>query len=295
MLLFRSLAEYSSSKPCVLTLGFFDGVHLGHQDLLKRLVKEGRDNGLESLVLTFDLRPCNRQKGLLASLEQRLELLGTLGPDTVVVQPFTREFAALEPEEFLKKVAVGKLGAKIILAGYDCRFGQGARGDYATMQECASALGYVCHQEEPLRVDGKIVSTTTCRQLLLEGNLKALEARLGRLWHLSGIVEHGRGLGRELGFPTANINIDGLALPPGGVYFASSAFGRALLYLGTRPTFGGLKEPVAEAFLLEGCPCLYGRRLSVAPVLKLGEERAYGSPEELKSAIAQYVQVARSL
>ncbi|MBR5901827.1 riboflavin biosynthesis protein RibF [bacterium] len=278
-----------------MTLGFFDGVHLGHLSLLKRLSELSKETGLPSVALTFDVRPSGRSVKLLTSLEERIGLLSSALLDTVVVQSFTPGFASLDPFAFLRDVVRGKLRAKVVLAGYDCRFGKDRSGNIGTLKAFSSELDYFCEEEEPFLLDGRIVSSTLCRELLEKGELAKLQEFLGRPWSLRGPVKAGLKIGRELGFPTANLGLEGLLTPPAGVYSArydlEGKSGRALLYIGTRPTFQG-KEKVAEAFLMDFSGDIYGRDLRITPEKLMGGEKRFESPEELKAAIEGYVRAA---
>ncbi|MBO7543394.1 riboflavin biosynthesis protein RibF [bacterium] len=282
---------------CVLTLGFFDGVHIGHQALLKRLRELSSKLGMPSLVLTFDARPVFRSQLLLTSLEERVRLIKEAGIDEIMVQPFTEEFAALSPEAFLKEVVCERFNAKLVLAGYDCRFGKDRAGDIAVLKTLAPKLGFLCEEEPPFLLDGQIVSSTLCRELLKEGKLMELEKALGRPWSLYGEIRPGRGLGHKLGYPTANMGLNGLLTPPKGVYSAEYELGKrrgkALLYLGSRPTFEEGGESLAETYLLDFSEDVYGETLKVAPKRFLGPEKRYESAEELKEAIASFVEQAK--
>jgi len=282
---------------CVMTLGFFDGVHIGHQALLKRLRELSSKLGMPSLVLTFDTRPIFRSQLLLTSLEERVRLIKEAGIDEIVVQPFTEEFASFSPEAFLKEVVCEKFRAKLVLAGYDCRFGKDRAGDIAVLKTLAPKLGFLCEEEEPFLLDGRIVSSTLCRELLKEGKLMELEKALGRPWSLYGEIRPGKGLGRKLGYPTANIGLNGLLTPPKGVYSAEyeleSRSGKALMYLGDRPTFEEKGETLAEIYLLDLSENIYGEKLKAAPKKFLGPEKRYESAEELKEAIASFVEQAK--
>ena len=282
---------FSAPGERVVTLGFFDGAHLGHQALLKRLRELSAETGLPSLVLTFDARPSERSGLLLTTLEERLRLLAESGADTVVVQPFTETFSSMSSEEFLRRFIKEKFRAKVVLAGYDCRFGKGREGNIETLKNYSREFGYLCEEEQPLRIGGEIVSSTACRELLRKGELSKLGKFLGRPWALQGTVEAGKGLGRELGYPTANLALDGLLTPPKGVYGAryelAGESGKALLYLGDRPTFPG-REKAAEAFLLDFSGDLYGRELRITPEVFLGEEKRYADGEELRKAISNF-------
>ena len=289
------LDDYKSSRPCALTLGFFDGVHRGHAALLKKLVEVAQEKNLQPLVLTFDQRPRARAFPLLTSIEERLALLESFGVD-VVVQKFTYAFSHLSPKNFLRKIASERLKAKIILAGYDCLFGKNASGNITTLKENAKIFGYECLEEEPLLLEGEIVSTTLCRNMAKAGNFSRLEKFLGRPWTFTSRVEHGRAVGRILGYPTANLCPEGLVAPPFGVYLADTDYGRALLYVGTRPTFADTREIALEVFLLaKKSPNLYGKNLRVQPLLKIGEEKRYSNEEELKAAIAAFEKLAKTL
>ena len=291
-LLIREIENYSARTECVMTLGFFDGVHLGHLSLLKRLSDIAKESGLPSVALTFDSRPLERSGLLLTSIEERLELLFSAGVDTVIVQSFTREFASMEPAFFLRAVVREKLRAKAVLAGYDCCFGKNRSGNIETLKAFSKELGYLCEEEKPFIMDGRIVSSTLCREALEAGDLLKLEKFLGRPWSLRGLVKEGKKIGRGLGFPTANLSLEGLLTPPAGVYRARYDLdlksGSALLYLGTRPTFEG-KEKVAEAFLLDFSGDLYGKELKLTPEKFLGGEKRYESAGDLKAAIEGFV------
>jgi len=285
-------------SPCVMTLGFFDGVHLGHLALLKRLKELSSDLGAPSLALTFDARPAFRSQLLLTSLEERIALLKAAGVDEVIVQPFTEEFAALSPEDFLREVVCGKFNAKLVLAGYDCRFGKDRAGDIEALKALAPKLGFLCEEEPPFLLKGQIVSSTLCRELLKEGKLTELAAALGRPWALTGEIRPGKGLGHKLGYPTANLALNGLLAPPKGVYSAKYELngqrGRALMYLGSRPTFEKCGEEMAEIYLLDFSEDVYGEKLKVVPEKLLGPEKRYESAEELKEAIASFVEQAKA-
>lgn len=279
-----------------MTLGFFDGVHLGHLSLLERLSEISRETGLPSLALTFDARPSERSVMLLTTLEERLDLLSAAGLSEILVQSFTKKFASMDPVSFLRTVVKDKLRAKVVLAGYDCCFGKDRAGSIETLKAHSQELGYFCEEEKPFLLDGRIVSSTLCRELMKKGELVKLQECLGRPWSLRSRVKEGMGIGRELGFPTANLSLEGLLTPPAGVYRARYDLGlksgRALLYLGSRPTFQG-KEKVAEAFLLDFSGDLYGRELRITPEELIGLEKRYDSPEELSAAIKNFVRMIR--
>lgn len=292
----REIKNYAAAGECVMTLGFFDGVHLGHSALLKRLSEISRETGLPALALTFDVRPLERSYLLLTSLEERVRLLSAAGLDDVVVQSFSKEFASMSPREFLRDVVRDVLKARVILAGYDCCFGKDRSGNIETLKAFSQELGYLCEEEKPFLLDGRIVSSTLCRELLGKGELSKLEECLGRPWSLGGPVKEGMKIGRELGFPTANLSLEGLLTPPKGVYSAVCDLGgrsaKALLYLGTRPTFRG-QEKVAEAFILDFSGDLYGREIRITPGKMIGEEKRYESAADLKAAIEGFAKVLR--
>ena len=301
----RHLAHVSPPlRRVVLTLGNFDGVHLGHRAIVQRAVSEARATGGQVVVLTFHPHPVavlapERSPPLLQSLRDRLALLRDLGADVTVVQRFTPRFAALEPEAFVR----GFLGAHLellhIVVGYNVSFGRGRAGTVETLRALGPRLGFAVDAVGPVTVGEEQVSSTALRRMVAAGDVRSAQAFLGRRFTLRGRVVRGEQRGRTLGFPTANLHQPrGLLLPADGVYAVRARLdGRAhpaVLNIGMRPTFGTLQRTV-EAHLLDFDQLLYGRWLVLELVDRLRGEQRFAGPEALRQAIAADVTRAREV
>lgn len=242
-------------KGTVITLGIFDGVHLGHQRILKKVVERKRVRGCDSLVLTFSPHPLSiiprrprREKSppLLTSLSKRLELLSELGIDFCLVVNFTRTFSRIRPETFVSDFLLKKLSLKELVVSTDFTFGYKAGGTAQFLSHLSREYGFRLIRIKPVRKDGGIISSTRIRQLIRDGEMLKAERLLGRPYALTGTVKRGFGRGRLLGFPTANISPHHEVLPPSGVYYGLVVYrGRklgALANFGFRPTFYGCEQ-----------------------------------------------------
>ena len=292
----------------IVTIGNFDGLHLGHQAVLKLVQQQAQELNGTVVVLTFDPHPLRvlapeLELRFLSDPEEKLGLLEQAGVDVVVRLPFTREFAAQTPEEFMRDVLSKGLGSKELYVGQNFRFGQGRRGTIQTLLEAAPRLGFVVHAISPVVVSGHTVSSTRIRDLIQAGAVAEAAAMLGRSYVLGGRVIRGEGRGGELGYPTANmLPPQGRVLPSDGVYAAEvqleSQIFPAVTYIGGRPTFG-LGARLIEAHLLAGAQDLYGREIGVAFHERLREDMVFDSPAQLAGQIAVDVgrtrEVLRSL
>lgn len=261
----RGLAELQLETPTCLTIGAFDGVHLGHQALFRALVTAGRDHGLQSVVLTFD--PLPRQvlsgggPGLLSSLEERLDVLQMLGLDGVLVYPFTAETARTSAAEFIADL-VARIPLHCMWLGPDFRLGRDREGDVAALRALGAEYGFEVHVlEQVVRWQGVPVRSSRIRRALREGNLEEVNGCLGRPFRLTGTVGHGDKRGRLMGFPTANLRLPSeRLLPAHGVYVCSAHLRNgsyaAITNVGIRPTFDH-HTPLVEAHLLDFSGELY--------------------------------------
>jgi len=236
----------------VATIGVFDGVHRGHQHLLTLLGEWSREiGGGDRVVVTFDRHPLEvlgqRPPVFLTSLDHRLALLARHGATVALVVPFDRELSTWSPERFVEEVFVRTMGARHLLLGFDSRFGAGGQGTAAYLRDIPD-LGVEVREADPLVHDGVPISSTSIRQEVLKGEIERAAARLGRPVSLWGRVMHGDGRGRELGFPTANLNLMHAAAPTHGVYSATTVIDGerhpALVNIGRRPTFMRHDDPV---------------------------------------------------
>ena len=279
---------YSASeleeKPRSVAIGTFDGVHVGHRRVLEAAVAPGRT----PTVVTFDPHPrtvLGNQVELIVPLHRRLELLAEAGIEDVLVLEFTLELAGLEPEQFAEQT-LRAIGAQVVVAGADFRFGRGRAGDLEVLRR----LGFEV-RSIPL-VEG--VSSSQIRQVLGAGEIERAAQGLGRPPELEGVVVSGDARGGTLGFPTANLRVDpNVLVPTYGIYAGFAEGTRAALSVGTNPHYGGNERRI-EVFLLDFDGDLYGRRLVVELWRRLREERAFANEAELVEQIARDVEQARS-
>ena len=286
----------------VATIGSFDGVHLGHQELLRQVVARAASLGCPSMAVTFDPIPDlvlypDRHVTELSDREQKQRLIQDLGVNDVWVLEFTRELSMLRPEEF-----IGQLQARQQLCelwvGSDFAFGRDRSGTIAALVEIGSKDGFALHVVPPVKVDHSTVSSTYIRTLVTQGDVQRAAELLGHPYVLGGQVTRGAGRGRVIGFPTANLRIPATrAIPGDGVYAARVALDgqqyQTVVNVGGRPTFGET-ERLIEAHLLDFDGDLYDRRISVEFVDRLRDTRRFGSAEELREQITRDVNAARA-
>jgi riboflavin kinase/FMN adenylyltransferase len=292
----------------VLTLGNFDGVHLGHQAILRAAVARARELGGQAVVLTFEPHPMAvlaPQKAPLniQPLHDRLAAIRALGVDAIVLQRFTHRFAALEPEAFVRDYLCRHLDLLHVVVGYNVNFGRNRAGSGETLRTLGTTLGFDVDIVGPVSVrDGdrtEQVSSTRLRELIRTGDMPGVTRLLGRPHALRRRVVVGDRRGRTLGFPTANLHVrPGVLLPPDGVYAVVARIGEArhpgVLNIGVRPTFAGRRRTI-EVHLLDFDGDLYGRWLVVEPMLRLRGEIAFSGPDALRAAIAADVARAREV
>ncbi len=291
-------------RRVVLTLGNFDGMHLGHQAIVRRALEEAHAAGGQVVVLTFHPHPIavvapDKAPPLLQSLRDRLSRLRELDVDVAVVQRFTPSFASLDPEAFVRDFLAAHLELLHVVVGYNVTFGRGRAGTLETLQALGARHGFAVDAVGPVTVGEAQVSSTALRQLIAAGDVRGAGALLGRPFTLRGRVILGEQRGRTLGFPTANLHRRrGLLLPADGVYAVHVLLdGRtlpAVLNVGVRPTFGTLRRTV-EVYLLDFEGDLYGRWLTLELVERLRGERRFAGPEALRQAIAADVARTREV
>ena len=274
-------------KPCVATIGFFDGVHRGHQFVIGQLTQLARQEGLESTVITFDKHPREVVNDgyvpeLLNSLDEKMIRLSLTEADNCVILPFDEQMAALSARDFMESILKKKLNVKKLLIGYDNRFGHDRTESFADYVRYGRELGIEVIQSEPLLVNGTGVSSSAVRRLVSQGDVEGAEALLGYPYTLVGTVVEGFQKGRQLGFPTANLQLTCAhkLLPAPGVYVVqvrvehTMEMKRGIMNIGTRPTFDG-HSLALEVHILNFEADLYGERLVVSFVKRLREERKF--------------------
>lgn len=299
----QELQKRSSPGDTFLTVGVFDGVHLGHQHLLRRLKEKAEERNALPGVLTFRHHPLRVLSpgtpiSYLAPLKARRKLLRALGIPVIVTIPFTREVAGISARGFLE-LLIRYLRMRGLVVGPDFALGRDREGGGKALKALSVEMGFELEVVFPFVLDGRVVSSTFIRQALEVGDMRRVREFLGRPYALSGLVVVGSGVGRGLGFPTANLRVaPEQALPADGVYAGLAHLGGkarpSLANIGVRPTFGG-GERVVEVYILDFDRDLYGKELSIELVEKLREERRFRGPGELQAQIAQDVQRAREL
>jgi riboflavin kinase/FMN adenylyltransferase len=297
------------ATPSVLVIGNFDGVHLGHQAVLRQAVDHARSLGLAANVLTFDPHPAGVVGGgapqRLTTLERRAELLGNLGIDRMYVRRFDPAFAAWQPDRFARELVVGALRAGIVVVGENFRFGAKRAGNLTLLRSLGAELGFgVLVHAVASDARGRY-SSTRAREAVALGDLEEVQRVLGRPHSVSGVVAHGDERGRTIGVPTANLEGIPELLPPNGVYAVTvdrhdgvqGAFvplARGVTNIGVRPTVAGGGKLSVETYLLDFDGDLYDARLRVHFVARLRDEKRFGSLDELKAQIARDVAGARA-
>lgn len=274
MNIYRSFSEYTSGKPLALSLGMFDGVHLGHQSIINELNRISREKNLESSILTFWPHPRlvfnpDEELKLLNTINEKIRLLEKYGISNLFLQDFDEDFRNLTGEEFVKKILVEKLDVKYLIVGYDHVFGKNKSGNFELLQKLAPEYGFEVEQMEAVNIHNKNVSSTKIRTALSEGKISEANEMLGYFYPVSGKVIHGKKIGRAIGYPTANIEIENLKLlPKNGAYivevFVKNRQYKGMLSIGTNPTIDENGRTVhTEVYILDFDEDIYGEAITV--------------------------------
>ena len=291
-----------SPTASVVTMGNFDGIHLGHQALVLRSLEEARRRNLASVVLTFDPHPLKvlapaRAPRLILTPEDKIELLQDLGIDVVINQRFDASFASLDAEEFVRRFIVNRLKAKKIWVGRDLRFGHGRKGDVEQLVRWGEELGFEVGIVEPILVNGVRVSSSQIRQAIEAGRVDEARSSLGRNHFISGTVVEGNRRGRDLGFPTANIASRTEVIPGDGIYATLFYIGQeqwlSVSSIGVNPTFGAGPRTI-ESYILNFDRDIYGKKIKLAFVKKIREEKKFADVASLIAQIQEDVRSARA-
>jgi riboflavin kinase/FMN adenylyltransferase len=293
----------SADTPLALTIGNFDGVHLGHQAMLDKVKAAAMAHGVPAAVLTFDppprefFAPEHAPPRLSTSVRDKLERFSALGMDRVYLARFNRALAGLSPEEFIDRVLVGSLGVRWLLVGDDFRFGKGRQGTFHTLQSAAPAKGFTVETLGTVEINGERASSTAIREALARGDLEWAAQLLGRPYTISGHVAPGDRLGRGLGFPTANLPLRHKPALSG--IFAVRVRGtggsrKGVASLGVRPTVKTDGRPLLEVHLFDFAGDIYGRRIAVELLHKLRDEQKYPDLASLTRQIEKDVAAAKT-
>ena len=297
MKIFRQIEEIEIPQHSVLTVGSFDGIHLGHQQLLQELEKQAQDCDCQEVLVTFHPHPKQvlstgpqTRIELLTPLEEKIQILEMYGLPVLLVIPFTRDFSRLTYRNFVEQILLKKLKMKKMVIGYDHAFGRNREGHANQLKELGETHGFSVTVIEPHRIDNEVASSSRIRQLLSEGNIELANRLLGRNYSLSGIVEKGESRGKKLGFPTANLRPTdpGKLIPRRGVYAVDIRINgdnfKGMMNIGHRPTFNF--DPLTlETHIFNFSGLLYGSKLEIVFKKFIREERKFDNSQELKNQI----------
>jgi len=289
---YRSLIEFSTLKNAVVTSGTFDGVHLGHQKIISRLLETAKETDGESVVITFwphprlIVSPNRDDLRLLSNLDEKIELLGNLGVDHLLVLPFTREFSELSSEKFVEDILISGIGTKTLVIGYDHRFGKNREGGFDYLKNNSERFKLNIVEIPRQEIDHLTISSTKIRQALQNGEIKVANELLGRNYSFQGLVKKGRQLGRQIGFPTANVNVGKKykLIPIIGVYavkvFLRNESFLGVMNIGSRPTVEG-HGITQEVHIFDFDDDIYGEILKVETVDYIRTEMKFEGMESL--------------
>ena len=306
MRLFHGTDNAGIQRPTVLTLGVFDGLHLGHQLIMRTVVESARAAGAVPTVITFDPHPRavlhpESAPPLLQTFDQKIEGFGVLGIEQTIVVHFTKGFSSLSAEDFIRDVVMDRLHAREVYLGKGFAFGHNRAGNIELLRQLGSELGFVAGEVPEVKLRGQRVSSSKIRELLARGQVNLARRMLGRPYGVEGRVERGAERGHQLGFPTANLHPHNRVIPRNGVYVTGTLIDgqwrRSVTNVGLRPTFGVASEPgepSVETFVMNWDGDLYGDVVRVRFLYRLRDERRFSSVAELKTQITRDVTRAES-
>ena len=297
MKIYRSIEDYNEDKRSVVTIGTFDGIHLGHQEILSRLIKSSKNKDLNSVVLTFFPHPriilnkYNEVK-MIDTLDEKIIHLNEIGIDSLIIHPFDRNFSLLSANQFIKDFLVDKLKIKHIIIGYDHRFGKGREASVTDLKNYANDYDFTVEEIKAQEIEKITVSSTKIRNSINQGDIKTTEKYLGRYFNLTGKVVKGDGLGKKINYPTANIFIKETykIIPKDGVYLVETIIKdklfNGMMNIGHRPTIG-TKNKSIEVHLFNFNEDIYGHVISIKMISKIRDEKKFSSIQALKEQLVK--------
>jgi len=303
MRLFHGTENAEIQRPTVITLGVFDGLHLGHQLIMKTVVERARAVGAVPTVITFDPHPRavlhpESAPPLLQTLDQKVEGFGVLGIEQTIVVRFTEEFSRVRAEDFLRETVHERLHAREVYLGRGFAFGYHREGNIELLRRVSGQLGFFADEVPEVQFRGQRVSSSRVRQLLSEGKVNLARRLLGRPYGVEGLVERGAERGRQLGFRTANLHPKNRVIPKNGVYVTGTliegVWRRSVTNVGVRPTFETQTEPSVETFVINWAGDLYGDVVRVRFLHRLRDEKRFSSMDVLQAQIEHDVQRAEA-
>lgn len=289
--------SFKSEHPTVITIGTFDGVHVGHQKIIEKLVNTAKLSNMESAILTFFPHPRmvlqqDSEIKLINTIDERKKILTNSGIDHLIIHPFTHQFSRLTAQEFVRDILVNKLNAKKIIIGYDHRFGRNRTADITSLRKFGEEYDFEVEEIRQQEVEDVAVSSTKIRKSLLAGNIEKANRYLLQPFTLTGTVVKGKGLGKGFGYPTANIKIEESykLIPKNGVYIVRAVIDEIPYYgmmnIGTNPTVGGTEQTIETYFFLLDQD-LYGEKLEIEMLARIRDEKNFDSIDSLKIAMKQ--------
>lgn len=300
---FRGTDTIERLSSPVLALGNFDGVHLGHQAMLKVAIERARDIGGSSMVFTFDPHPIKvlapeKYLPLITPVEKKIKLMDELGLSAIVCAEFNLDFAKLSPKQFIKELLVDRIGAKEIVVGFNYSFGKGREGNIDSLNKMGEEYSFKLHVVEPFKVGGIVVSSSKVRGAIWSGNARLAAALLGRPYGLDGVVVPGRNRGKKLGFPTANIETRGELFPKSGVYativILEGKRYSSVTNVGKQPTFSDGVFSV-EAHIFDFDADIYGKHVELLFMERIRDEMAFPGPDALVEQIKRDSATAKEI
>ncbi|MCP5060950.1 MAG: bifunctional riboflavin kinase/FAD synthetase [Ignavibacteriae bacterium] len=306
MIVVKDTGEYSSDKPSVITIGTFDGLHVGHKKIITELLEKSKELNCKSIVITFEPHPRTVVSNdfdikILTTINEKKKVLSNIGIDKLYIINFTKEFSKQTYKEFVQNVIVEKNNAQHIIVGYDHKFGKDRDGDKNNLLDLGKEKNIGITVVGAKEVEDTIISSTKIRKALLKGDIEFANKMLGRSYSLSGKVVEGSKRGRTLGFPTANLEVEdkNKLIPQNGVYFVEvevdSQKYYGVLNVGLRPTFNNRVEPIAEVHILEFENNIYGKKITIDFIQRLRDEKKFASVDELKTQITEDIKEAKKL
>lgn len=296
-------ADNSKMRSMGVGLGNFDGLHVGHMALINTLINESRINGLGSMIYTFMKHPKNilRKKlfkPLLTTVNKKVQLLNTTALDYLYFDEFDEKYSRMKPENFVKDILLDKLKAKLVVAGFNYKFGYNGQGDAALLKELGKKYNFKVIIVPPIKIENTTVSSTIIREYVAKGDMEMVFMLLGRHYSITGDVRDGQKRGSKLGFPTANIHPeDYLILPHNGVYITKTLldgkFHAGITNVGLNPTFGDITKVTVETHLLDFDQDIYDENIEVFFLSKLRSEKKFKNMDELVAQVKRDIKSAR--
>ena len=292
MRIFDNLKSYSSEKESILTIGTFDGVHIGHNKILKRLIQDSKKNNLSSLVMTFFPHPRmilnkSHEIKMIDTIDEKINLLEKTGLDNLIIHPFDNNFSKIRAKEFVEEILVKKLKIKEIIIGYDHKFGKDREASVEDLKKFGKDYMFTVKEIPAQEIDSIAISSTKIRDAILNGEIEKCNKFLGRNFILTGKVVYGDGLGKKIDFPTANIEIKETykIIPKNGVYLVKTKINSntyfGMMNIGIRPTVGGTNKSL-EIHFFNFKDNIYGKNVSIEIIKKIRDEEKFSSIDQLK-------------